>query len=371
MATTTYTNLSMSVRNIGARTDSAASPVDDLSAEEDRLIHEILTAGVLTDANAFLPARGLAASMNVIIGSGVAKSDLYVVPGLVSGQGTYVVRLEAATQTIALGAADGSLARIDEVYIVIRDNVYDGSGLGIVQLATRKGDAAASPSAPGPDGTWDAYALIASIEVPAAAADILACTLTDERATARLNLVAGGLTPVGGGMPFFGAAAPDGYLLADGSAISRTTYARLFSVIGTTYGVGDGATTFNLPDLRQRFPLGKAASGTGNTLGATGGQIDHTHTGPSHTHTGPAHTHTVNPAVDTTGTNSTNETVTDQGADGSYPLAVVADSGHTHDIDIPSTTSSSSGTGATGASGTGATGGGNPPYLVVNYIVRY
>lgn len=80
------------------------------------------------------------------------------------------------------------------------------------------------------------------------------------------------------------ASAPAGTLLCQGQAVSRTTYADLFAAIGTTFGAGDGETTFNLPDLRQRFPLGVAASGTGNALGATGGAIDHTHTGPSHTH---------------------------------------------------------------------------------------
>lgn len=72
--------------------------------------------------------------------------------------------------------------------------------------------------------------------------------------------------------------APTGWLLCNGSAVSRTTYAALFAIIGTTYGVGNGSTTFNLPDMRQRFPLGKAASGTGSTLGGTGGLIDHIHT---------------------------------------------------------------------------------------------
>lgn len=84
--------------------------------------------------------------------------------------------------------------------------------------------------------------------------------------------------PAGAIMGYGGTTAPGGYLLCDGSAISRTTYGHLFTAIGTTYGVGDGSTTFNVPDLRQRFPLGKATSGTGSTLGGTGGAIDHTHT---------------------------------------------------------------------------------------------
>lgn len=62
---------------------------------------------------------------------------------------------------------------------------------------------------------------------------------------------------------------PTGYLWCDGSAVSRTTYVNLFNEIGTTWGAGDGTNTFNVPDRRQRFALGKAASGTGSTLGST------------------------------------------------------------------------------------------------------
>lgn len=97
--------------------------------------------------------------------------------------------------------------------------------------------------------------------------------------------------PPGSGMEFYGSSVPSGWLLCDGSAISRATYAALFAVIGTTWGVGDGSTTFNLPDMRGRFPLGRAAAGTGSALGSTGGSLDHTHTGPSHTHSVNSHSH--------------------------------------------------------------------------------
>jgi microcystin-dependent protein len=66
-------------------------------------------------------------------------------------------------------------------------------------------------------------------------------------------------------------------LLCDGSAVSRSTYSLLFAVIGETYGAGDGSTTFNLPDGRQTFLMGKADAGTGSALGDTGGEIDHVH----------------------------------------------------------------------------------------------
>ncbi len=68
-----------------------------------------------------------------------------------------------------------------------------------------------------------------------------------------------------------------GWLLCNGAAVSRTTYADLFAAISTTYGIGDGSTTFNVPDYRQRFVMGKAASGTGAVLGSVGGNIDHVH----------------------------------------------------------------------------------------------
>ena len=71
--------------------------------------------------------------------------------------------------------------------------------------------------------------------------------------------------------PFAGSAAPSGWLLCDGSAVSRTTYARLFGIIGTAYGAGNGTTTFNLPDLRGEFVRGLDAGrgvDSGRTLGS-------------------------------------------------------------------------------------------------------
>lgn len=65
------------------------------------------------------------------------------------------------------------------------------------------------------------------------------------------------LVPTGAILPYGGSSAPSNFLLCDGTAVSRSTYATLFGVIGSTYGTGDGSTTFNLPDLRSSFPLGK------------------------------------------------------------------------------------------------------------------
>lgn len=84
------------------------------------------------------------------------------------------------------------------------------------------------------------------------------------------------------------AKAPSGWLLCDGAAVSRTTYADLFAAIGTTYGKGDGSTTFNLPNMKGRVPVGlDAAQAEFDALGKTGGSKTHTLSQgemPSHTH---------------------------------------------------------------------------------------
>ena len=204
------------------------------------------------------------------------------------------------------------------------------------------------------------------------------------------------------------AAAAAGWLLCDGTAVSRTTYATLFGVLGTTYGAGDGATTFTLPDYRDRVPIGK--SGT-KALGSTGGAAtvdashthnagtllgpshghaagtllgpSHTHSGPSHTHAagtlaGPSHTHTgpshthgagtlAGPSHDHSGSslsitgNTGGPSATSTRADGANPVASDA---HTHGVgslDVAGNTATGGNgavTGATAADGTGATGAG-------------
>ena len=129
--------------------------------------------------------------------------------------------------------------------------------------------------------------------------------------------------PSGSIIVYAGSSAPTGWLFCDGSAISRSTYATLFGIISTSYGVGDGSSTFNLPDIRGRVVAGKEASASlltsavgglnGNTLGNTGGAQgitltsaqsglpahNHTLTMNAHTHTFTAnpHTHTVTNAL--------------------------------------------------------------------------
>jgi microcystin-dependent protein len=105
----------------------------------------------------------------------------------------------------------------------------------------------------------------------------------------------------GGGAPgiisqFAGATAPPGYLLCDGTAVSRTTYSSLFTTIGTAYGAGNGTTTFNLPNLQNRIPVGKGPDSEFDTLGETGGEKAVTLTAsqiPAHSHPNSLSSNTV------------------------------------------------------------------------------
>lgn len=124
--------------------------------------------------------------------------------------------------------------------------------------------------------------------------------------------------PTGSMTDFAGIAAPEGWLICDGSAVSRTLYPNLFATIGTTFGTGDGSTTFNVPDLRNRFTIGNNPGQYFGTIGLTDGDTtsgrvtrmahNHTHTastgGPSEVYAnntitgsasraGPNHTHAV------------------------------------------------------------------------------
>jgi microcystin-dependent protein len=206
--------------------------------------------------------------------------------------------------------------------------------------------------------------------------------LLQSNGTSAPSWVASPGVPTGSLMPYAGSSAPTGYLLCDASAVSRTTYATLFGVIGTTYGAGDGSTTFNLPDLRGRLPMG-AGTGTGLNSSGTGlpsgtaqtartrgqwlGEETHqltTANMPSHSHNGAtgnagSHSHTLS-----------KEVLTYVGSGGSrydpYPgsvwtgspaagltLSTQADHSHT----IPSN----------GSDGRHAT---IPPCVVLNYIIK-
>ena len=155
------------------------------------------------------------------------------------------------------------------------------------------------------------------------------------------------LMPVGVVLPYVASNSPNGWLNCQGQELYRGDYPNLFAVIGTTYGAGNGSTTFNLPNLAGRVVVGQG-SGSGLTprsMGATGGAETHTLTSQEM----PSHTHTVANTVQITGFNTLTE------ADNSP-----------NELDLvhsQSTTSSSA--------GDGEAHNNMQPFAVLNYIIKY
>ena len=159
---------------------------------------------------------------------------------------------------------------------------------------------------------------------------------------------------VGEILPYAALTAPRGFLVCDGSAVSRATYSSLFSVIGTAFGVGDGSTTFNLPNLKGRVAVGYKSSDTDfDTVGKTGGAST---ISLAHSHTQNAHTHNVS---GTTGTSA-----------GQYVYAGASTSSyqHTHTFGV---TASGAMSNAGTNSQLSATQSVLNPFISLNFIIRY
>ena len=195
-------------------------------------------------------------------------------------------------------------------------------------------------------------------------------------------------TPAGVITQYGGASAPTGWLLCQGQAISRSNalYTRLFAAISTTYGAGDGTTTFNVPNLQGRIPVGRDSTQTEfDALGETGGsKITALITAnlPSHQHgvgtilpdTIANHVHAHTLAIgnhvfvrDRSGGGSLTSYTTTMGSapqpDTTYTHtitgSITADGGHTHTM-----------SGSTALEGSGTSFNNLAPYIVVNYIIK-
>lgn len=176
--------------------------------------------------------------------------------------------------------------------------------------------------------------------------------------------------PVGALTPYAGTstALPIGWAICNGQAVSRTAYPLLFARLGTTYGVGDNSTTFNLPNLESRFPVGVGGAqgyGRGNTGGSSAVTLGtneipaHTH-GNAGSHQHPSagdHTHSVSGGGGTqtsqsgTGATSAEEVGSTTGGGGTHQHASAGDHGHA-------------------SVGGGASHENRPPYIAVYYIIR-
>ena len=204
---------------------------------------------------------------------------------------------------VPVSTADPTNPRVDRLVAYIdRSMILDDSYVnnpGVLKYKAVTGSPNAVPS-PVNDAAVDTavsnnpWVELAEVTVPAAATQILTANIADTRLRVTLapEVATVDIAPPAGVInDFAGSTAPSGWLLCYGQAISRTTYSALYSVIGTLYRVGDGSTTFNLPDCRGRVSAGKDNMGgssadrltgydaprgiDGDTLGQTGGQENH------------------------------------------------------------------------------------------------
>jgi len=196
--------------------------------------------------------------------------------------------------------------------------------------------------------------------------------------TAYVDATLLGVFPSGIIAPYAGSSAPDGWMFCYGQAVDRTTYASLFTAIGTTYGSGDGSTTFNLPNYTDKMPIGKGAIAA--SIGSTGGSATTTLSSanlPSHSHTysgsstticaytgiyDSGHSHAMGGTYQAYGQPSISSVLTQiSGQNTGAAAANIIDPTHAHSF-------SWSGTTSTAGSSTAATT--ISPYLGINFIIK-
>lgn len=247
----------------------------------------IASEGVAGQADMKVSQRAAGANMTVDIAAGEA-----VVQGdQVTNQGFYWALNDAVFNLTGFTAAHASLPRIDRVVLRIRD-AFHGDAANDVSFQIKTGTATSGATLANCTGALapgNNEFLLANVLIPAAATTITDANIdttgaqNNSPAVRPVYVPAGNIFPSGAVTEFAGATAPAGWLLCDGAAVSRTTYAALFNAISTTYGVGDGSTTFNLPDLRGRVAVGKGTHAEVDALADSDGlavgsrKVSHAH----------------------------------------------------------------------------------------------
>lgn len=300
--------------------------------------------------------------------TGWVNRGAYEVQITIPGKTAYAEEFDASP------AADGG---IDTAWLA-------DSAVSLVKIASGAKDQAAATASLRTLGTGSAQATAGndtrlSDQRTPLDTSVTTAKLADGSVTGPKAATGYGLIPTGAAVPFFGSSAPTGFLICDGSAVSRTTFATLFGVLGTSWGVGNGTTTFNLPDARGKVLAGIDSVSqllpSNRALGNSGGVATSTLTTgnlPDHAHSvsDPGHAHGVFDPSHAHGLGGSFHSLTAGGS------LVISGGGGTNN-----TAASGTGIGifsaATGI-GVGGISGGTAntpvavvqPYLIVNWIVK-
>ena len=202
-----------------------------------------------------------------------------------SGLLAFEIAINSTDKKVYVGAADGlssvlvsSMARNDHTgTLSIANGGTSATSAGAAINALLPSQASNSGKFLTTNGTDPAWASVSSgATIPSGSLQMYAGAITQSASAGTVTTTA-----------------PTGWLLANGDIVSRSTYSALFTAIGTTYGAGNGSTTFALPDMRSRVPVGvgQASGLTNRTLGGTVGE-ENTTVGATNL---PSHSHTFNP----------------------------------------------------------------------------
>lgn len=264
---------------------------------------DIISPGVVGSGDYNVTAA--TSNMNISVAPGVA----YILGQDIAEQGMYR-QYSPNAQSLTVGGNNSGNPRIDTVILRVLDNASDSSTYNECRIEIVPGTPTSGANLTNLNGKANLNTLtdsskslvvLAYVLVPNNATSLTtASNVKDARVRASVGSgQAFGGVPVGATIEWNAASPPAGgfYLVEDGSAISRSVYSALFNLVGTTFGAGDGSSTFNIPDSRGRVPVGYAPSG-GNadvsTMGGTDGlaigsrRVRHKHTlnltDPGHTH---------------------------------------------------------------------------------------
>lgn len=343
------------------------------SAQLDRQVIEALVPaeGVASPLSfKVVPQSPAAFSVKVLKGGAFIKGDN------TQNQGMYYADSND-DETLAMAALPPSgYKRIDSVCLRVRDPDASGPAGNDATLVVVQGTQAVTSGTASPPALPDTHLRLANISLTSTSSSITSSEI------ANVRTLCGGLDHVGTIQEWAGDGSilPTGWMLCDGSAISRTTYAELFEVCGVIHGAGDNSTTFNLPDHRGRCGIG-AGVGGGLTARALGQKIGVESVAlsaaemPAHVHNmthqhGNAvtdiqgeHAHNIPSAAGVgAGTNSFGLGMLSTGGGTAYITNATAN--HAHNVQVPTYS------GNTGSVGGGGAHQNMQPSIAVNFIIR-